>query len=159
MNPLKKKNNMIISVDVERQLTKIQRSFKVQMFIKMETEEGFPGGSVAKEPTCPCRKCRRCTFDPWIGKISWRKKWQPIPIALPGKFHGQQSRVGYSPQGCKEVDMTEWLSMNRNRGTSSTWWRTSIKNPQLTSYLVARNWKERMSLQLLLNFIWKSLLV
>ena len=40
--------------------------------------------------------------------ISWRRKWQPTPISLPGKPHGQRSLVGYSPWGRKELDMTEW---------------------------------------------------
>ena len=40
---------------------------------------------------------------------SWRRKWQPTPVLLPGKFHGQRSLVGYSPWGCKESDTTEQL--------------------------------------------------
>ena len=47
--------------------------------------------------------CRRCGFYPWVGKIPWRKKWQPIAIFLPGKSHGQRSLVGYTPWGCKRV--------------------------------------------------------
>jgi len=39
--------------------------------------------------------------------IPWRKQWQPTPIFLPGKFHGQRSLVGYSSEGCKELDTTE----------------------------------------------------
>ena len=46
-------------------------------------------------------------FDPWVGKIPWSRKWQPAPIFLAGKFHGQRSLVGYSPWGRKELDMTE----------------------------------------------------
>ena len=56
------------------------------------------------EPTCQCRRCR---FDPWIGKMPWKKKWQPTPVLLPGKFHGERNLVGYSPWGYKESDMTE----------------------------------------------------
>ena len=41
-----------------------------------------------KESTC---QCRRCGFDPWVGKIPWRKKWQPTPVFSPGKSHGQRS--------------------------------------------------------------------
>ena len=37
-----------------------------------------------------------CEFDPWVGKISWTRPWQPIPVFLPGKSHGQRSLVGYS---------------------------------------------------------------
>ena len=49
-------------------------------------------------------------FDPWLGKIPWRRKWPPTPVFLPGKFHEQRSLVGYSPQGCKESDTTKRLS-------------------------------------------------
>ena len=45
-------------------------------------------------------------FDPWIRKITWRRKWQPPPVFLPGKSHGQSSLVGYSPWGGRESDMT-----------------------------------------------------
>ena len=45
--------------------------------------------------------------DPWIRKISWRRKRQPTPVFLPGKPHGQKSLAGCSPWGCK--DWTEWL--------------------------------------------------
>ena len=58
----------------------------------------------SKESTFQCRKLR---FNPWIWKIPWRKKWQPIPVFLPGKSHGQRNLVGYSPWGRKESDMTK----------------------------------------------------
>ena len=44
-----------------------------------------------------CLQCRRCALDPWIGKIPWRRKWQPTPLFSPGKSYGQRSLVGYSP--------------------------------------------------------------
>ena len=40
-------------------------------------------------------------LDPWSRKIPWRRKWQPTPVCLPEKFHGQRSLVGYSPCGCR----------------------------------------------------------
>ena len=48
-------------------------------------------------------------FVPWVGKIPWRRKWQPTPVFLPGQSHGQRSLVGYSPWGHKELDVTERL--------------------------------------------------
>ena len=42
--------------------------------------------------------------------MHWRRKWQPTPVSLPGKFHGRKSLAGYSPWGLKESDTTEWLS-------------------------------------------------
>ena len=68
---------------------------------------GFPGGSAGKELTCQCRRHKRRGFDPWVWKILWRRKWQPTPVFLPGKFHGKRSLVGYSPWGHKELDSTE----------------------------------------------------
>ena len=61
----------------------------------------IPSGSVSgKESTCQCSRHR---FDPWVRKIPWKRKWQPILVFLPGKFHRQRSLVGYSPWGCKRV--------------------------------------------------------
>ena len=42
-------------------------------------------------------RCKRCGFDPWVGKIPWSRKWQHTPVFLPRNFHGQRSLVGYSP--------------------------------------------------------------
>ena len=57
--------------------------------------------------TCQCRRCQRFRFHPWIGKIPWRRTWQPTPVLLPGESHGQRSLAGCSPQGRKEWDTTE----------------------------------------------------
>ena len=48
-------------------------------------------------------------FNSQVGKIPWRRKWQPTPVFLPGEFHGQRSLVGYSPWNCKESDRTQQL--------------------------------------------------
>ena len=56
-----------------------------------------------------CLECRRPGFDPWVGKIPWRRKWQPTPVLLPGESHGVRSLVGYSSWGRKESDTTERL--------------------------------------------------
>ena len=48
-------------------------------------------------------------MDPWVRKITWRRKWQPTPVFLPGESHGQRSLAGYSPWGRKESDRTERL--------------------------------------------------
>ena len=50
-----------------------------------------------KEPTCQCRRRKRLEFDPWVGKIPWRRAWQPTPVCLPGESHGRRSLEGYSP--------------------------------------------------------------
>ena len=49
----------------------------------------------------------RCGFDHCVGKIPWRRKWEPTPVFLPRESHGQGSLAGYSPWDHKESDMTE----------------------------------------------------
>ena len=61
---------------------------------------GFPWWLSGKESICQCRKLR---FDPWAGKIPWRRKWQPTPLFCPRKSHDQRSLAGYSPWGHKRV--------------------------------------------------------
>ena len=51
----------------------------------------FPGGTSGKEPACQRRRPKRCEFDSWVEKISWRKKWQPTPVFLSGEFQGSKS--------------------------------------------------------------------
>ena len=49
-------------------------------------KEGFPGGSVIKNPPANARRHRRCEFDCWVRKIPWRRTWQPTPTFLPEKI-------------------------------------------------------------------------
>ena len=74
--------------------------FRVRLLVSL----GLPWWLCGKESACQCRRPR---FNPWSGKISWSRKWQPTPVFLPGKFYGHRSLVGYSPWGCKESDTTE----------------------------------------------------
>ena len=62
---------------------------------------------LVKNLSAQCRRHKRCWFDPWVRKIPGRKKWQPPPVFLPRKSHGQRSLVGYSPWGPKESNMTQ----------------------------------------------------
>ena len=69
---------------------------------------GIPGGSVVKN-LLQCGRHRRRGFHPWVGKIPWRRAWQPTPVFLPGEAHGQRSLAGYIPQcmGSQRVGQTE----------------------------------------------------
>ena len=60
-------------------------------------------------------QCKRCGFDPWVGKTLWNRKQQPTPVFLPGEFHEQRSLVGYSPWGCKELDTTKRLTHTQTK--------------------------------------------
>ena len=56
------------------------------------------------------QETRRQGFDPWLRKMPWRKKWQPVPGPLLGESHGQRCPVAYSLWGHKESDTTEQLT-------------------------------------------------
>ena len=85
--------------------------------------KGFPGDSSGKEPTCQCKRLKRHGFDPWVGKIPWRRKWQSIPVFLPGESHGQRSLVSHSPWDLEESDMTEATCMHACLSRPSTDWK------------------------------------
>ena len=72
--------------------------------------EGFPGGSEVKVSASNVGDPGSIPgFNPWVGKIPWRRKLQPTPVFLPRESYGWRSLVGYSPWGRKESDTTEWL--------------------------------------------------
>ena len=73
------------------------------------TQQGFPGGTIITSNRIhpPIQETQRCGFNPWVRKIPRRRKWQPTPVFLSGRSHGQRSQEGYSPWGWKESDMTE----------------------------------------------------
>jgi len=70
---------------------------------------------VVKNPAAKAGDIREHRFDPWVGKVPWRRAWLPIPVFLPGESHGQRSLVGYSPWGHKKLDTTEQLTFCQTR--------------------------------------------
>ena len=72
---------------------------------------GLPRWDSGKESACQYRRHR---FHAWVRKISWRRKWQPTPIFLPGKSYGQRSLVGYSPWGLRITQLSNWAVSNGN---------------------------------------------
>ena len=80
--------------------------------MKIIIEVGFPGGANGKKPTCQCRRhMKRLRFNPWVGKILWRREWQPTPVLLPGESQRQRTLEGSSPQGLKESDVRNWSDL------------------------------------------------
>ena len=66
-------------------------------------------------------------FDPWVGKIPWRKEWQPTPVFWPGKSYAQRSLAGYGLRGGKKSDTAEGLThFHMHRGFPSS---AVVKNP------------------------------
>ena len=89
------------------------KSFSVNMY----PSPGLPQWLSGTESTCQCRRCR---FNPWLRKIPRRRKWQPTPVFLPRKSHGQRSLEGYSPWGLKESDTTQQLKQQTTFTPPST---------------------------------------
>ena len=76
-------------------------------FLVVQWLGGLPWcGSTVKNPPV-YKRHRRHGFNPWVGKIPWRRAWQHAPVFLPGKSHGQRSLAGCTPWGRKESDMTK----------------------------------------------------
>ena len=71
--------------------------------------EWLPYGSEGEESACSTGEPG---FDPWVGKITWRREELPTLVFLPGESHGQRSLVGDSPWGRKESDMSEQLTLS-----------------------------------------------
>ena len=83
-----------------------------------------------------CLQCRRPGFNPWVGKIPWRRERLPTPVFLPGESHEQRSLAGYSPWGYKELDITE-----------QSWHKQ-----------VAKETQDRSSSPVCLLFLWEGIL-
>ena len=77
----------------------------IRKFITTEVSVGLSRWLSGKESTCKCRSLRRHRFHAWVGKIPWRREWQPTPVFLPGAYCGH-ARLD-SPCGRKESDTTE----------------------------------------------------
>ena len=109
---------------------------------KVDWAEGLSRWFSGEESACQCRKCSRHGFHPQVRKIPWHRNWQPTPVFLPGKFHGQRCMAGYSPWDSKESDRTVWLTFTfhffstdaTNQSHSSnlqpSWWVLCICNSQ-----------------------------
>ena len=77
-----------------------------------EYQLGHPWWLSAEDSTCQCRRHR---FDPWSGKIPWRRKWQPIPVFLSVEPHGQRNLEGYSPWVAKsQMWLSDWKTFAKN---------------------------------------------
>ena len=79
------------------------RSFSNSLYIEGHPVfSGLPGCCSGKESACQCRRHRRPRFDPWVGKILWRRKWKPTPIFFPGKFPWTEE-----PGGLQSIGFTK----------------------------------------------------
>ena len=82
--------------------------FYIKFYIKFYL--AFPGGTSGKEPTCQCRRCKKRGFDPWVGKIPWRRAWQSILIFFPGESPWIEEPGSLQSTGSQRVghDWSNW---------------------------------------------------
>ena len=71
---------------------------------------GLPRWLSGRESTCRCKRHRRHVFDPWVGKIPWRREWLLTPGFSPGKSHGQRSLVGCGPWDGSQHSWSTWAA-------------------------------------------------
>ena len=81
---------------------------------------GFSSGVTGKEPTYQCRRHKKGRFHPWVGKVPWRRKWQPGPVFLPGESLDQRNLVGLQSMGSHRVRHNKQLSMHTCTPTSQS---------------------------------------
>ena len=93
-------------------LEKQLQEYPILMLISSLEIEGLRQWLSGKESSF---QCRRLGLDLKSQGDPLRRKWQPTPVSLPGKSHGQKSLVGYSARGCKELDTTEQLNQQQQK--------------------------------------------
>ena len=85
--------------------------FKIAWFCStLFWEQDFPGGSSGEEPTC---QCKRCGFDPCVGKILWRREWLHMLVFCPGEFH--QEKQATIHRVAQSRTWLKWLSTHGPR--------------------------------------------
>ena len=70
---------------------------------ELEVKVGFPGGASAKDPACQCRRHKRREFDPWVGKVPWRKAGQSTAVLLPGESPRTEEAGGLQSMGSQRL--------------------------------------------------------
>ena len=98
---------------------------------------GLPSWLSGNESACQCRRRR---FHPWVGKIPWRRKWQPTLVFLPGKSHGQRNLADNSPWGHKRVGY-DLVTEQQQHGMQPLIWLMSSFLSQLET--VPFMWREQ----------------
>ena len=97
---------------------------------------GFSGGAMVKNP--PANAGDR--FNPWVRKIPWSRKWQPVPVFFPGKSHGPRSLEGYSPWGCKDWG-TETDTHRHTHTQTHKLFQNSLQVPYCATRWQVRQWR------------------
>ena len=101
--------------------------FRQSFIYKAYSSDRLPWWFSGKEYTC---QCRRCSSEPWVRKIPWRRKCQPTPVFLAGKSHGQRRLAGYSPRVYKRVGRDS-VTKQQQQTSDKTRYSVSLHRVQL----------------------------
>ena len=115
---------------------------KYPEWANLQRQKGFPEGSAVKNLPA----VQETWVQSWVGKIPWKRKWQPTPVFLPRKSHGQRSLVGYSLWGWKV--WCDWARTHSNRSEYLSISPASERfcNSWLATNPTAVNWDSCLSL-------------
>ena len=111
-------------------------------FVGLLVSPGFPDGASGKEPTCQCRRPKRCRLDPWVREIPWRRAWHPTPVFLP-----EESTWIDNPGGLQSISSQ---TVRHNWVTLSLWCHVL----EVVLYLCPNTWGFWVSLGCLLMLQW-----
>ena len=87
---------------------------------------GRPSWLRSKEFACQFRRCRRLGFEPQVGKIPWRRKWQPTTVLLPGDSQGQRGLEGHRPRGREEWHLAKHMHTKYVTEVFSLCWSVTL---------------------------------
>ena len=105
----------------------------------------LPGGPSGKEPACQCGRCKKRGFDPWVGKIPWRRARQPTPVFFPGESRGQRSLASYSPWGCRVVqDWSDFSCMPPGLLLLLGVWTLQVVSPSANQVRTDACWENKL---------------
>ena len=90
---------------------------------------GLPRWHSGKESACQRRRHKRLGFDSWVGKILWRRKWQPAPLLLPGKFHAQKEPGGLQSWARRRTGQDWGLSIHTHTSSQCLMTRHRLSFP------------------------------
>ena len=107
------RNKLLLSFEAPEIVTSVGFYGKFGKILLKFTVHGLPRWHSRKESACQCRRHRRHGSDPWVGKIPWRRQWQPTPVFLPGESQGQRRLVGgLQSLESQKWETSKWLSMH-----------------------------------------------
>ena len=114
---------------------------------------GPPIELTSKEPACQCRRHKRHRFDPWVGKILWKRAQKPTPVFLPRESHEQWSLMGYSPKGHRVKQ--DWSELARTHPHNKLIKKCDVKEKKKGKLVQCKKYKTKEAKLIINNLVLK----